>query len=289
MLRPEDIELLNSHLRPSGVSGAWKAMQREIEEPCASWFVPAPEDVGFSIRVANDRESRARAYRLGYAVYHDKGYVAARAEDLLVEPYDSQPRTFTVLASTEGEKDAGTATLVFDSADGLPSEEIYRAEVARLRENGCRLVEATRLAIREDYRNSKLLLARLLNFIFLYARCVEGCTDLVCAVNPRHVPFYVRLLKFEELGPQKVCGRVQGAPAVLLRLDLGVYAREVQRVHAPPSCNAHRRDRSAYSNFMPSGEERTVADFLKMQVRTMSESDLRYFGLLQERTAGAAR
>ena len=45
-------------------------------------------------------------------------------------------------------------------------------------------------------------------------------TDLLIEVNPRHVRFYQRMLGFRQLGPERACPRVGGAPAVLLWLRL---------------------------------------------------------------------
>jgi len=91
-------------------------------------------------------------------------------------------------------------------------------------------VEVTRLAIAPEHTRSKLLLVRLFNFIYIFARKVNGYDDFLVEVNPRHVAYYRRLLLFEVLGPERPCPRVLGAPAVLLRVELAMGEREVRRV-----------------------------------------------------------
>jgi hypothetical protein len=45
-------------------------------------------------------------------------------------------------------------------------------------------------------------------------------------VNPRHVAFYKRMLGFNQLGPERMCSRVN-APAVLLRLELEYVDQQI--------------------------------------------------------------
>jgi hypothetical protein len=56
---------------------------------------------------------------------------------------------------------------------------------------------------------------------------MQGHTDVVIEVNPRHVAFYKRMLGFKEFGPERLCSRVN-APAVLLRLELEYVDQQIE-------------------------------------------------------------
>ena len=74
-----------------------------------------------------------------------------------------------------------------------------------------------------------MLLVRLFNFIYIFALRVRRFDDFVIEVNPRHVNYYKRMLLFEQIGTERPCPRVQGAPATLLHLDLCDVDREILR------------------------------------------------------------
>src|SRR6185436_10812143 len=118
-----------------------------------------------------------------------------------------------LLAEDETGRACGTISLVFDSTLGLPCNEIYRDEVATVRGQGCKLVEVTRLAIEDDIPNARTLLQHLFYLAYIFARFVGGCTDMIIEVNPRHVLYYKRYLRFEQIGTETACPRVKGAPA----------------------------------------------------------------------------
>jgi len=111
-----------------------------------------------------------------------------------------------------------TATLGLDSEIGLLADELYKDEADRLRSEGRRLCEMTKLAVDHVVR-SKRVLASLFHISLIYGYHLHGRTDCLIEINPRHVRFYKTMLGFEELGEMKMCPRVN-APACLLRLDL---------------------------------------------------------------------
>jgi hypothetical protein len=62
---------------------------------------------------------------------------------------------------------------------------------------------------------SRRVLAGLFHTAYLYACKIRGCTHAVIEVNPRHVLFYGKELKFDLIGSERLDPRVN-APAVLL-------------------------------------------------------------------------
>ncbi len=234
----------------------------------------------FRIRVANDAATRERAYRLAFRIYQAKGYVQhAEGEgeaEWIVRPYDVRPETLTLLAEDAQGNAVATISLVFDGRAGLPCDEIFGEELAQLRGRKRRIVEVTRLAISERHTHSKLLLVRLFNWIHIYARRLHRRHDFVIEVNPRHASYYRRLLGFETLGVPRPCPRVQGAPAVLMRLDLSFPEQEIGRVGGRGTTV---NERSLYPFFLKVDEEQTVVRLLRRGYRRLSKRAMRYFGL----------
>jgi hypothetical protein len=282
MLTAEDRELLGiipeiSKAPPADFLQFLRAIDHDIDRRSRNWDVSSVCDGShFQILVASNREERRRAYALAHRLYLGHSYVSA-SDGVIVFPYDADEETITLLARDESGRDVATITLAFDSASGLPCDEIYGAELNELRAQGRRLVEVTRFAIDEQHEHSKTLLVHLFNFIYVYARRIKGCDDFVIEVNPRHVNYYRRLLKFAPAGPERACPRVQGAPAVLLRLDLVVPEREARRARGK---SLAADERTLYPHFYSWLEEGAVAEFLARSHRPMSDDDAVYFGLI---------
>lgn len=217
--------------RPSAVSQALRAIHLD-EKP-----LPAapPPTTDYRLTVAHDAATRERAYRLAYRVYRSSGFADPHPDERCVNNYDARPDTFVLLAEDAAGRSAATVTLVFDAGgQGLPCDEIFAEELAPLRRDTRRLAEVTRLAMAPEQAGGKTLLLHLFGAIFVFARRVRHFDDFVIEVNPRHAPFYQRLLGFEPLGPERPCPRVKGAPALLLRLDLAHSEREFDGQDARP-------------------------------------------------------
>lgn len=275
--------------RASAVSRALRAIREELEVQSAERLAVAEGNVpaAFRVAVANTKALRQRAYVLAYEVYRESGYAKDLHEGRLVTPHDADADTLTLLAEDAHGRAAGTMTLYFDGPRGLPCDAIFRGELDALRATGRRPVEVARLAIAPEHRQAQLLLRRLINLNFIYAKRVKGFDDFVIEVNPRHVAFYRRFLKFEQLGPERPCPRVEGAPAVLLRLDLDVYAKAL----AARESGALAPDlaRTLYAKFLPQADEPRAAAFLARQQRAMTRAEVRAFGLAVPPASAASR
>lgn len=173
---------------------------------------PAPSaepPVRFKIRLANTEGRRNSASYLIQKRYAWRGYAASG-------PGASSNRI--TLVASDVDQTLATITVGFDSPEGLMVEDLYRDKIDQLRSGGARVCEFTKLAV-ERNDQSKEVLAMMFHIAYMYARRLYQCTDLLIEVNPRHVRFYDRMLGFQVLGPERMCGRV-GAPAVLLWLRL---------------------------------------------------------------------
>lgn len=263
--------------RPSAVSQVLRALS-ETPVGTEAWSLQGLPDgsLPFRVRVAADRRTRERAYQLAFRLYLERGYVSASQEARIVSAFDLHPDTLTLLAEDINGQDLATVSLVFDSARGLPSDEIFGEELGALRARNLRLVEVTRLAISDAYGPSKALLIALFNLCFVFGRRVMNFDHSVIEVNPRHVKYYSRMFHYEATGPLRACPRVNDAPAQLLGLDLEVYDREIQRVGGQ---GAAASERSLYAHFHPPETEQDMVRFLQRQHRPMTNSEARYFGL----------
>ena len=288
MLTPDNVTTLPvTPRRSTGVSQALRALREEIECRHGKWDITGSDGGSalYRLTVASDRATRERAYRLAHRVYERCGY-AASGSGLCVCEYDLKPATLTLLIEDMDGRDIGTVSLVFDSAADLPCDEIYRGELDGLRARGCKLVEVTRLVMDEAHAHSRLLLIRMFNCIQIFAHRVRHATDFVIEVNPTHVNYYRRLLKFDVLGEERPCPRVKGAPAVLLRLNLAFAQNEIERFRGAEN---RASERSLYPYAYGASDEREAADFMARGCRPMNLEDARYFNLVPcEKVAAGA-
>lgn len=182
---------------------------------------PSPQDEQveqqvFKIRLAHSNERVSSASMLVQRKYASRGYEASN--------FQKDPARITLMAFQE-DKVIGTLTLGMDSNKPLLAEELYKSEIDSLRAAGRKVCELTKLAV-DQTQGSKRVLASLFHIAYIYGRVMQGYTDVVIEVNPRHVAFYKRMLGFKEFGPERPCARVN-APAVLLRLELEYVDQQI--------------------------------------------------------------
>jgi hypothetical protein len=173
---------------------------------------------GFKIRVARLGGRRREAGKLVERRYAGRGYtIPASSED---------PHLSTFIAYDEGHL-VGTVSVRLDSERGLSADDLYRKEIDALRSAGARVCEFTRLAV-DKTAASKPVLAGLFHTAYLYASVIRGFTHAVIEVNPRHVVFYGRALRFDPIGEERMNRRVD-APAVLLCSPFSTIAEGIAK------------------------------------------------------------
>ncbi|MBA4386787.1 MAG: hypothetical protein C0404_02330 [Verrucomicrobia bacterium] len=174
----------------------------------------------YKLIVARTLEERKRAWRLVYRSYLDKGYAQPDPDELWYGVYDALMQTTTFLVSRNG-RDVATLTIVFDSALGLPADKLYCDELDVLRRNGRRLCEIISLVSEESDRKQCIeVLKHMFKPAYLMACKLVDATDFIITVNPHHSSYYERKMLFRRHGDIKFYDKVNGAPAVLLILDL---------------------------------------------------------------------
>jgi N-acyl amino acid synthase FeeM len=238
----------------------------------------APHRPGGRVHVDADRRSRSRSRRAGAAVTGEhlqrpaaftlaQGLQSLDAAFRLVhdqyvwrhymEPSRSGRRlsvhhalrTTKVFVARVGFQVVGTMTLIQDSEFGLPMDDLYRAELAPLRAAGRRVAEASALAVHADYRAAgAAIFLRLMRIVLIYAVEIARIDDLCLTVNPRHVAFYRQFFDVEPFGGLASFAKVNGAPAVALRLDMHRVRAIIDGVHGAD------RGRDAVHDFLYGSE-----------------------------------
>lgn len=196
----------------------------------------------FKIRLAHSSERVNSASILVQQKYASRGLESSH--------FQKHPGRITLMAF-QGDKVTGTLTLGLDSPNGLLADELYKSEIDGLRAAGHKVCELTKLAI-DQPRSSKRVLAALFHIAYIYGRVMQGHTDVVIEVNPRHVHFYKQMLGFKEFGPERLCGRVN-APAVLLRLEIDYVDQQIELLGG--KTETARGERSLYPFFFAKKDE----------------------------------
>jgi hypothetical protein len=236
-----------------------------FEEPATAPAEPAGPDQAdaaivrnsaaqvFHVRMARSDRGQAAAGLLLRKMYAWRGYAFE---------VDAQQgaNKITLYAETGGVL-VGTMSLCLDRG-GLPADENFGDKLDLLRRQGRRLCEPSRLAI--DKGMSKRVFAALIHISYIYAHKLQGFTDYVIEVNPRHVAFYKRMLGFADFGGARACPRV-GAPAVLLRLPLDYMGAQIRKWGG--AMEQHGEERSFYPYFFPVWDEPGITARLVAECR----------------------
>ena len=192
-----------------------KLDQSQPQDEAATWA--SREE--FKVRIAHNEDLRKSSSMLVEKMYSWRGYDT-----------DFEEKGFNkiTLVAHQGDDIAGTVTLGLDGPTGIVVDELYKEEIDKLRAQGRRVAELTKLAVDAGV-GSKFVLAALFHIAFIYAFHIHKYSDFVIEVNPRHVPFYKRMLGFEQIGNERMCARVT-APAVLLHLDLNYIDQKIAKL-----------------------------------------------------------
>jgi len=209
------------------VSSLQATRAEEISSPTANrsrlkagWFQNDQIADGLDFGLATDRRTLEQAFRLQHDQYVAQGYMDPHPSNWRLSIHNALPATRVFVARSR-DRVVATMTLIADSPLGLPMDEIYSDDLRKLRDMGRDLAEVSGLAMDPDYQASGVaVLLRLVRMLVVYAAQVES--DLCIAVNPRHAAFYRKAFHFQDIGGLKQYRKVNGAPAVALRLDLAL-------------------------------------------------------------------
>ena len=200
-------------------------------------------DSEFELHLAVTGEQRLVCWNLVHEEYVARGYAKPQTPPLRYTLHDALPDTGTFLVERAGAA-VGTISVFPDSPLGLPADEIYRAEIDTLRDAGRIPAEIGRLTIASAHAQDRQALMKMIEIPCLYARHCLNATDVAITVNPAHERFYGRMMRFETLGATRAFGSVCGAPAVLMRMNLGYQEALIRSARgegpSPDGVDAHR-------------------------------------------------
>lgn len=170
-------------------------------------------------------------------------------------PVQIQGDNQLTLTAGDGTEVLGTLTVRFDSPEGLQADEVFGLEIQALRKAGRRVCEFTKLAVEEDLPSQDIL-AALFHMAYIHAHHLRGFEVLAVEVNPRHVPYYRRMLGFKVCSPERTNLRVN-APAVLLCVEFEHIRAQIEALGGRPELAATVRNLYPYA-FSPEEEAQLV-------------------------------
>ena len=199
----------------------------------------------FKIRLANVTGIRGEANLLVKKRYAQRGYVT---QDIEPNPY-----RLTIVAY-DGQEPTGTVSIGFDSSNGLLCDQLYKADVDKLRASGRRVCEFIKLAVNSSSVSIPTL-AALFHVAFLYAYKIYGFDDVVMEINPRHAKFYTRALGFQQIGGETLNPRVNAA-ALLLRCECAHIDAQLEKFGG--RIEARKHEKSIYPYGFSREEEQEI-------------------------------
>lgn len=214
----------------------------------------------YSIHLVNSLKQRIKASTLIKRMYASRGY---QTENTSV--FSASPSQYTFEAR-QSQQLIGTLTLTIDTHDRLLADTLYQTELDQFRQQGRRLCEVSKLAF-DSESGSKEIFASMFHIAYIFARCMHGVDDAFIEINPRHVPFYKRMLGFRQIGELRVCPRVN-APAMLLHLDLEYMGKQIITLAG----QLGHKGRSIYPYFLTQHKEKEIIRHI--QIRQMNFNPL---------------
>ncbi len=182
-------------------------------------FDPATVE-GVTFKIATTAWERLQAHELLHDAYVGRKIARRSATGLRVPLHALLPTTTVFVGVREG-RVLGTISLVEDSPLGLPLEEAYPAELARLRgHTPGRYAEVGSLAVADEVRRRGVCLM-LYNIMYRWAHR-RRVDRLVIGVNPRIEDLYRSVLLFERFGAPRASysEKLASAPVVALSHDM---------------------------------------------------------------------
>jgi hypothetical protein len=175
---------------------------------------------------ARRRSELQRAFQLIYERYHQEGLSDWNPHGVRILPHQLLDSTWVLLAN-RGKQLCGTLSLIEDGAMGLPIEQLYPAEVWRLRRLGKRVAELACFALAEETISESMSVLRALLRSACKIAADRAIDEIVICVHPRRASFYERRLGFREIGPLRNCPWVCDQPAVAMQLNVRESRRTV--------------------------------------------------------------
>lgn len=167
----------------------------------------------YHIEAVTNKDKMKEVENLVYLKYKEKRFCSDRFE---VHSSFIKKNKIT-LGIYEANELCATLTLVFDLPEKkLPSEHLYQEELEKLRNQGLKVVEVTKLSSKAG-KEEALYFLFILSFLFTQKVLY---TDMVALIEPRHQFYYKSKFNFDIIGNEKIDFKADGAASILIRLDV---------------------------------------------------------------------
>jgi hypothetical protein len=171
-------------------------------------------NTGTTCRAVLNEEKKSAARDIVLRIYKAQGY------DFSGETFKRylDGRDSVTFGLFHGDTFYGTISVVSDSINGLPMDNIYSDELALWRTERKRFAEVIQLAVDHDLYTTRLkkkpsLFSAVPLFAATLLHAIEKDLEYLCIlINPKHESFY-SMIGFKQIGPRKQYASV-GAPAV---------------------------------------------------------------------------
>lgn len=222
---------MNPELRPADLARSSASHPpHRMAQSDATFYLPLAEshlDAGtVAITLTSEEHTRNEALELINRRYAWRGYGSDHK-------LSGRQHETTFAARFDGML-IGTVTLAADSDRGLGVDATFPEEMKFFRrKSGARLCELKKLAM-ERGTPSKPVLASLFHFVFMYGTNNFLGSDLLIEVNPRHAPFYHKMLGFQPVGAVKTNLSVN-APSQLMWLAVNDIEAAINEAAGDPN------------------------------------------------------
>ncbi len=202
---------------------------------------------GFTAQLCTSPESKKVAYELRYRAYIETGAVEPNALKQVHDAYDDLPNSRTHLLWYEGEPVASVRSSIWSSRyDWSLTESIKTFWYETHGSIGLdkSILESSRFVVDPKFQGRNSLRAQLLLFRLQdLSSTYDECDHIITSVREKHVPFYKRMLSFEQISGQ---GRVPwiDVDVVLLRTTAN-ESRNVIATKGMQLCSQEERQRYA--------------------------------------------
>ncbi len=161
------------------------------------------------------------AFSLIYDTYLSSGFQSPDPSSMRISFHSLLPTSSLITVKKSG-KVCGTLTIIQESDERLPINELFNSEIRKIRKKDSLICELCSLAVDTSITRgeSRVVLLSLFRKAFILSHHLLGCTDLCMMINPHHCDYYQKEFNFEKIGQVRHYNKVNDAPAVPMRLDL---------------------------------------------------------------------
>lgn len=160
--------------------------------------VPELKNPHLVVRMASNNEEIQAANWLVFRNYVAEGFWDDDLEAFYSNRWLHSPHR-RVFVAVDNDKVVGTASIILDSKDGLPSDTFQPQWIRRFRSRD-KLAEVSALAIDKAQSQDKNLVFFLIKYYMQYAFYYTETDRLIKACRPPHAEFYASILRFQKVG-----------------------------------------------------------------------------------------